>query len=135
MAKGKILGIDYGTVKIGLAVSDDSRLMAFGRGILERSQGFQKIVKKIRELCEKEHVVEFVFGLALDDEGEEGVTAIKVRNFSRKLGLYFPGVPMNFIDESFSTFQAKNMQREAGGHGGDDELAATIILQRYLDSL
>lgn len=135
MAQGKILAIDYGTTKIGLAVSDDARLLAFGRGVLDRSKGFPTVIHKLRELCEKEKVTEILFGLPLDDEGEEGPAATKIRNFAKKLGLYFPDKPMSFIDESFSSFEAQNLLRVTGGHGHDDELAATIILQRYLDKL
>jgi len=133
--KGKILALDYGTTKIGLAVSDDSRLLAFGRGVLLRSSALNKIFEQIKRLCEKENVTEFVLGLPLNDEGEEGESAKKVRNFSKKLGLYFPEINLNFIDESFSSFEAKNLQHQTGSHGHDDELAATIILQRYLDKL
>lgn len=133
--KGKILALDYGTTKIGLAVSDDSRLLAFGRGVLLRSSGLNKIFEQIKRLCEKENVAEFVFGLPLNDEGEEGESATKVRNFAKKLGLYFPDKLLGFVDESFSSFEAKNLQRQTGSHGHDDELAATIILQRYLDKL
>ena len=135
MAKGKILAIDYGTSKIGLAVSDDARLLAFGRGIVDRSKGFEAMVHRLEDLWAKENIVEFVFGLPLDDKGEEGESAKRVRNFAVKLGLYFKDKPMNFVDESFSSFQAQRLQQEAGRHGNDDELAATIILQRYLDTL
>ena len=135
MNKGKILAIDYGTTKIGLAVSDDARLLAFGRGVIDRtaSGGFEKMVGKLRAICEKDGVAEFVFGLALDAEGEEGETAGRVRNFAAKLGSHFPDQKFNFIDESFSTFEAKKLQQEAGSHGHDDEFAAKIILQRFLD--
>ena len=135
MAKGKILAIDYGTTKIGLAVSDDARLLAFGRGIVDRSKGFDALLRKLEDLCAKENIIEFVFGLPLDDEGEEGEAATRVRNFAKKLGLHFKDKPMSFTDESFSSFQAKRLQQESGRHGHDDELAATIILQRYLDTL
>lgn len=135
MAKGKILAIDYGTIKIGLAVSDDARLLAFGRGIIDRSKGFDALVRKLEDLCLKENIVEFLFGLPLDDEGEEGESALRIRNFAKKLGLYFKDMPMSFIDESYSSFQAQRLQRDSGRHGHDDELAATIILQRYLDTL
>ncbi len=136
MAKRKILAIDYGTKKIGLAVSDDARLLAFGRGIIDRTKGgIDKVAARLRELCEKEHVTDFVFGLPLNHENGEGDSAQRIRNFAKKLGLYFPDIAISFVDESFSSFQAQNLQREAGRHGHDDEFAATIILQRYLDSL
>ena len=134
--RGKILAIDYGTTKIGLAVSDDARLLAFGRGVIDRGPGgggFEKLVFKLRAICEKDGVVEFVFGLALNAEGEEGESAGRVRNFAAKLGSHFPDQKFNFIDESFSSFEAKKLQQEAGSHGYDDEFAAKIILQRFLD--
>jgi len=133
--KGKILAIDYGTKKVGLAVSDDARLLAFGRGIFDRSKGFKTLVKKLEELCSAEKIVEFVFGLALDDEGEEGEQAQKVRNFAKKIGLSFPDIKISFIDESFSSYDAQNMLKESGQHGHDDEMAAVIILQRYIDNV
>ena len=138
MRDGKILAIDYGTKKIGLAVTDDARLLAFGRGVIDRSKGFPKLVLVLKELCLKEHVTQFVFGLAINDDdegGKEGESAGRVRNFAKKLGLHFPDVKITFIDESFSSFQAQQMLRETGRHAQDDELAATIILQRYLDKL
>lgn len=135
LAQGKILAIDYGTKKIGLAVSDDARLLAFGRGILDRSRGFPLLVDKLKDLCAKENVSEILFGLPLDEEGKEGPAAKRVRNFARKLGLYFPDMNMSFTDESFSSFEAKNLLRATGRNAHDDEVAAIIILQRYLDKV
>jgi len=123
---------------MGLAVSDDTRLLAFGRGIVNRTKGFADLVDKIKNLCEKEQVKEIVFGLPFGPEGEENERTQRVRNFSRKLGLYFPEIPIFFIDESYSSYEAQNLLRqgiEKKLHGADDEIAAIIILQRYLDGL
>jgi putative Holliday junction resolvase len=130
---GKILAIDYGTTKIGLAVSDDARLLAFGRGVFDRKKGFPSLVTKLQEICNKEYVTELLFGLPLDENSEEGDSTKKVRNFAKKLGLYFADRKISFTDESFSSFEAKNQLRAAGRGGHDDEAAAVIILQRYLD--
>lgn len=135
MGQGKILAIDYGTTKIGLAVSDDARLLAFGRGILDRGKGLPSVIDKLKDLCVRENVTEILLGLPLNDEGEEGPPAKRVRNFAKKLGLYFPGKKIHFTDESFSSFEAKNLLRTAGRNDHDDEMAAVIILQRYLDKL
>ena len=91
-----------------------------------------KMVGKLKALCEKDGVVEFVFGLPLDVEGAEGVSSKRIRNFAAKLGLYFPDNKISFVDESYSTFEAKGLQRKFAAHGADDEFAAIIILQRYL---
>lgn len=134
-SKGKILAIDYGTKKIGLAVSDDARLLAFGRGVVDASKGFKYVVQCLEKLCADEHIEDILLGIPLDDEGEEGESALRVRNFSQKLALQLPGKQLHFFDESFSSFEAQKLLKESGKNGFDDEMAAVVTLQRYLDTL
>ena len=136
---GKILAIDYGTKNLGLAVSDSGRKMAIGRGIFDRKLGFEKLVKHIGKLCADENVTEILLGLPLGNEGEETVQTRRIRNFAEKLGLYVTGVKMSFIDESFTSFEARQFLDQIGvkthlHRQSEDEVAALLILNRYLEA-
>ena len=136
---GKILAIDYGTKRLGLAVCDSGRTMAFGRGILDRSKGMKTVGQFLQKLCVDEGIKEVVFGLPLGNENEETEQTERVRNFAKKLGLYLPDMRMSFFDESFTSYQADQFlaQMELKPHErrqSEDELAAIFILNRYLES-
>jgi putative Holliday junction resolvase len=138
---GKILAIDYGKKKIGLAVSDSGRMMAFGRGILPNKLEKQ-VFTEIAQLIAKEQVKLVLIGLPLNKSGEETSQSENIKNFAENLREDLLGRGLkpdfDFIDESFSSFEANNFLREIGAsieqkRESEDELAAIFLIHRYID--
>lgn len=121
----KILGIDFGRKKIGLAVGIDKAALPFG--IIENKQG---IVAEIRNLCCQEKIDRIVVGLPLNLNGTEGEAAERARRFGKNLE-HEIGLGIYFWDERLTTVEAKEKQ---GGGKRKDDVAAAIMLQSYLDS-
>lgn len=141
MDKGRLMAIDYGSSKIGLAVTDPDRLMAFGRGVL-RGLTREKALEKIWEMIINEQVVKVIIGLPMGEAGEETIQSAKIRNFgaliSEKAQSEGSDVKIDYIDESFSTFEAGRVLQEIGATQAqkketEDEIAAVILLHRYID--
>lgn len=132
----RILGIDLGSRRIGVAVSDGLGLTAQPRTTLARHGGARDIAAIGAALkdCDADRIV---LGLPLDPEGREGDAARRARDFAAKLvaGL---NVPVELIDESFSTVEAEAVLLAADVSRARrkqvvDKLAAAVILQRWLD--
>lgn len=139
--KGKVLAIDYGASSIGLAITDSERMMAFGRGVLKNS-GLEEVMQKIAALLDKENIAVIVLGLPFSKEGEETPQTVRIRGFGDKLGNYLHdqgfNVDIEYIDESFSTFEANLILKDIGVDPRErkmteDEMAAIILAQRYID--
>lgn len=124
---GKILGIDYGTKNIGLAISDRNQKQAFVYDTL-RSTG--KLYEQIRQLCEKEMVDKIVVGLPLGMKGEYTKKTDEVMYFIEMLEEMVK-IMVVTEDERLTSVQAA--KRNDGQ--GIDESSAQIILQQYLDKL
>jgi putative Holliday junction resolvase len=122
----KYLGIDYGTKRIGIAVSDEAGEFAFPKGILSP----QTAIADIAALCEKEAIGAIVIGKSVASNGIENDIAPLVERFKEKLNVA-TGSPIYFQQESFSTMEAHRYQTAAGHR---DDSAAAIILQRFLDT-
>ncbi len=141
MEKGRIMAVDYGTAKIGLAVTDPDRIMAFGRGLF-RKLSDQQAIEKIWQFVISEEIVKVVIGLPMGRNDQETVQTRKIRNFADKLTekavTECHSLEIDFIDESFSTFEAGRVLQEIGAtaeqkKATEDELAAIILLHRYID--
>lgn len=133
----KILGIDYGDVRVGLAVSDITEFLASGIGnvkITGMNNAVQLVCEKIKEYgCEK-----IVLGLPVNMNGSQGEKAEKIRVFGDKLK-EASGLDVEYVDERLTTVMAHGFMNETGTHGKKrkesvDTLSAQIILQNYLDS-
>jgi len=130
----KVLGLDVGDVRIGLAVAEEEQGFAFGRGWLVR-EGNQRDQERIVALAREEGVQRIVIGLPLHSDGGEGKQAVKVRAFAKELER--SGIPLEFVDERFTTYLAvqrlahlpKSKREEKGRR---DEAAAIAILETYL---
>lgn len=136
---GKILAIDYGSASIGLAVSDDSRIMAFSRGVL-RKLTKEEAISKITTLVDQEKVKLVILGLPMSVDGGETAQTSKIREFGDKLAqeLSKMSVPLEYVDESFSSFEAQKMLEILNVKALDrkkteDELAAVVLVRRYID--
>jgi putative holliday junction resolvase len=121
----RILGIDYGEKRIGLALSDETQTFAKELGILSPKE-FQE---KIREYINEHQVAKIVLGWPLNMNGEETKTTLEVKKFKEKLEKIID-IPVNTIDERYTSQMASHLP---GGDKDLDSLAAQIILQNYLD--
>lgn len=133
----RLLGVDYGSVRIGLAISDPDRRIASPLAQRTRS-GAESDAGYFRRLIQAEDVGGIVLGLPLHLAGHEGAKAAEVRNFSRWLTSVTGMTPILF-DERFSTVEAEYLLADAGltkkrRKARRDQLAAQIFLQAYLDA-
>lgn len=120
-----ILAIDYGTKNIGLAWVNTDLGVVLPYGNLETG----KWKLEIRELIKQEKVDKIVLGLPLTlEDGAENPNTKRVREFGRELK-NLVDLPIEFVDERLSSFEADNM----GGGASRDEKAAMVILQSYLE--
>lgn len=135
-AKPRILGLDIGDARIGVAISDPLYLTAAGIAAVHR-KNMAKDLEAIKKLADEREAAEIVIGLPLNMDGTAGAQAEKVQSFGRKLERK-TGLPINYQDERLTTFGAINDLVENGiktGQNRDlvDIQSAAIILQRYLD--
>ena len=136
-AKPRVIGLDVGDARIGIAISDPLRITAAGLETIQR-KNMQIDVAAIADLAKRHGAVEIVIGLPVNMDGSEGGQAQKVQSFGRKLARA-SGLPIIYEDEWLSTVSAirsLSIQGVKTGHNRDlvDRQAAAIILQRYLDS-
>ena len=133
---GRILGLDVGDVRIGVAVSDEGQFIATPHSVYTRV-GWGPDVKHIQKLYEETNAVLIVSGLPKNMDGSIGFQAEKVMAFMEKVKE--AGLPVVFQDERLSTVSAHQALIEGGMRrdarkGTVDKVAAAVILQAYLDS-
>lgn len=132
----RVLGIDLGSRRIGVAVSDGLGLTAQPRATLERHGGIRDI-EAIRKVLQEVDADRIVLGLPIDPQGQEGPAAVRTRVFGEKLRTALQ-VPVELMDESYSTVEAEDVLLAANVSRARrkqvvDKLAASVILQRWLD--
>ena len=133
----RILGIDYGEARTGLALCDDMETVATVWGtVAERDK--EKLAQKITALCQEEKVEKIVLGLPKNMDGTEGFRAEHTRKFAALLQEKMPHLPLDFYDERMTTMVASRFKMEANTKGKKkkasiDALSAQIILQDYID--
>ncbi len=133
----RLLGIDYGTVRIGLAITDADRIIASPLEIRER-QGVEKDSGYFRALVEREQIGGLVVGLPLHTTGREGTKAEEARAYGAWLG-GLTGLPVVYADERFSTAFAESALWAAGlthkkRKARRDAVAAQIMLQAFIEA-
>lgn len=136
--QGRLLAIDWGTKRIGLAISDEAQTIALPLEVLTRRSGRRFPMKRLRRLLENHHPVGVVVGLPLTPGGVEGPAAMAVREAGTRIEEK-TGLPVVFWDERFTTARARGAVSEMGGDargrpGDVDPLAATVLLQSFLDA-
>ena len=132
---GRVLGIDYGDVRIGIAMSDETAFLASPLTTVQNGKG---AVDEIAALVKENDVEQIVIGLPLNMDGSAGPATEKTRKFAVKLAKK-TDVPIGESDERLTTVTAHHKLREAGLDGRQrkgvvDMAAAQIILQDWLDS-
>lgn len=135
--RGRLLALDVGDVRIGLAVCDRDRVLASPYDQYTRRTP-AKDAEFFRQLVAAEQIVGLVVGLPLNMDGTEGPKAKAYREYGHWLAGVL-GLPVAFMDERLTTHAAAGMLMDAGLKRQKrkeklDKLAATLILQAYLDS-
>ena len=133
----KILGVDFGDRRTGVAISDDSRVIAFPRETLECGR-VEQAAAAVARLAEAEQVGEIVVGYPLNMNSSQGPRTVRTDAFLAELAKRTV-LPLRKWDERLSTKIAEAVLSEAGTSRGKrrgvvDKLAAQIILQGYLDA-
>jgi putative Holliday junction resolvase len=134
--RGRLLAVDYGERRVGLAISDPSGTIASPAGFIVRRAGKRPPVAEIIRRADELEARGFVVGLPLDGNGDETPRSTEARQVAAKLGER-TGKPVELVDERFTTAIARRAIREMGGsqedrRGDVDALAATVLLQHAL---
>jgi putative holliday junction resolvase len=134
--KPRILGLDVGDKRIGIAISDPLRITSAGLEVIQR-KNTPTDVQAVAQIAESHGAVQLVLGLPLNMDGTSGEQAEKVRSFGKKLARA-TGLPIVYEDERLSTVTAIHtltLQGVKTGHNRDlvDMQSAAIILQTFLD--
>jgi putative Holliday junction resolvase len=137
----KILALDFGEKRIGVATGDTDTGIAFPQDPLAVND---QLMKEIETLCEQNHVHKIIVGLPLMPKGFETKVSNLVRDFVDQLEDYLLScskqIPVDLFDERFSTFTARSAARAMGLNnkqmqGNLDSSAAAVFLQHYFDSV
>ena len=135
---GRIMALDLGEKRIGVALSDPTRTIASAHSVLTRKSRLEDTARYAHLIAEN-GVTLLVVGLPITLGGREGERAAWVRDYAADLAERLP-VPIAFWDESLSTVEAQAALRAQGRRGKKlrervDAVAAAVILQAYLDAL
>ena len=136
-----MLGVDYGSKRIGLAVSDENGEIAFPAGVL-LSRGRKKDIEALRKLIAERDVGSAVVGLPIHLDGRRGPEADKAIAFAAALSAA-AGIPVETFDERWTSQEAERLMQGSSPKqrrlqrksGAVDEMAASIILRTYLAAL
>jgi putative Holliday junction resolvase len=132
------MGVDWGHKRIGVALSDESQLLAQPLVTLTRRTGKRFPMRQFLTLLEQHSVTAVVVGLPLEPEGTEGEAASAARALAAEIART-SGKPVELWDERLTTARALQAVREMAGTTRGrktdvDALAATVLLQHYLDA-
>ena len=136
---GKLLGVDFGDTRTGLAVSDVSRFLASGIGYVSPG-GIQKTAAEVARIAKEQRAVAVIVGLPKNMDGSEGFRAERCREFAALLADALPDTPIVMMDERLTTVNASRFLNETNTRGAKrkgviDTLSAEILLQNALDRL
>lgn len=137
MTRGRVLALDPGTRRVGVAVSDPLGITAQPHGVLDAAE--PDLLGRIARLAADLEVERIVVGLPISLNGTEGPAAAAARRFAGEVA-EATGLPIDFADERFTTVSAERVLQQAGLPGRRrravrDRLAAAILLQAYLDGV
>jgi putative Holliday junction resolvase len=132
----KIMGIDYGMRRIGVAVSDSAGISVRGLTTIDRHK-HPDPAQKICALIAAEQPEKLIFGLPLTIDEQETAMSVRVREFAAHIGVLTP-LPIDFVDESYSSraaaellrYRKKSVRRDKSQ---TDRVAACLIVNHYLE--
>lgn len=136
--RGKLIAVDFGDVRTGLAVCDATRFLASGIGFV-RVGGIEKTAAEVARITREQGAAAAVVGLPRNMDGSDGFRADRCREFARRLKL-LTGLPVMMTDERLTTVAASRYLNETDTRGKKrknviDSLSAEIILQNTLDRI
>jgi len=137
-ATGRVMGVDVGTVRVGVALSDLTATLASPLETLKRAKDGADL-DRLAALVAEHEVTEVVVGEPVHLSGASGASAQDAANYAQELADRIPNVPVILIDERLSTVTAASHLREGGidsrrQRAVIDQAAAVVILQQFLDS-
>ena len=137
-SSGRLISVDWGAVRIGLALSDESQFLATPLETLVRRPGKRFPMPRFSELLALHQPVGVVVGLPLTGEGADEASAASARELAGTIAGR-TGLPLELWDERMSTARALGLIREQGGSTRGrredvDALAAAVLLQHFLDT-
>ncbi len=131
----RILAIDYGVRRTGIAVTDPLQIIANGLTTVESSQ----LLAFLQDYVGREAVERFVVGCPIQSSGQESENMVNVRHFVEKLGKAIPNIPIEWWDERYTSVMAHQTMLESGigkmarrNKALVDEISACIILQGWM---
>ncbi|MBX5438809.1 MAG: Holliday junction resolvase RuvX [Thermoflavifilum sp.] len=135
---GRILAIDYGKKRVGLAVTDPLKIIATGLATI----GAHELIPWLKAYLDKERVERIIIGMPKDLQGRDTDATALVREAIRVLQKHFPQIPIEPIDERFTSKIASRSLIESGlkkqarqDKSLIDQVSATLLLQGYLQSV
>ncbi len=134
---GRVLALDPGRVRVGIALSDEDRVLASPRAALDGSDT-KRLVHRVADLCKEEEVTQILVGLPLDMTGEAGPPARRAEALARAIQER-TGLEVELVDERLSSVAAHRRLDDAGRKKGKartqvvDGAAAALLLQAWLD--
>ena len=139
MSKGRYLAIDYGDRRIGLAVSDVDKQIAFPRDTVQ-FKSEKEAITLLRDFCQREQIVKVIVGLPVMMDGSVGDRFVKTHEFGGKLKEAIDPIPVEFLDERLTTRRAGQLLHEQGVQAKHhkkaiDMVSAQVILDAYLRSI
>jgi len=137
MSLFRIMGIDYGEVRVGIALSDPLQIISRPYKVLANSA--DSLFTELNEIIKSEDVGRIVLGLPLNLEGKDSQKTLEVRKFAEELQKKVP-VPVEFYDERFTTAEANEVLKNMGKNIKEsreviDKIAASLILKSYLENI
>lgn len=133
----RLLAIDFGGKRTGIAVSDPQKIIASALTTLAS----QELVPFLKDYCEKEEVEAFVLGMPHNTDGSATNATEMVENLARHLQKVFPDIPLHLHDERFTSKMALDAMIRTGSKkkdrqnkGNIDKISATIILQSFMEA-
>lgn len=139
MRRGVRLGIDVGSVRIGVAASDPDGILATPVRTVTRQPARAGDLREVADLVHEREAIEVVVGLPMTLAGREGVSAESARAWANSLAKELHGIPVRLVDERLTTVDAHRAMADSGRRERDrrshiDQQAAVMILQVALDS-
>lgn len=134
---GRVLAVDPGKARVGIALSDELRILASPLCVLDGSDRL-RLVARLKQLVVENQVKRVLVGLPLHMSGEAGASATKARDLAQRIA-DATGLDVELVDERLSTVEATRKSREAPGKRSKkaaapiDDKAACVLLQSWLD--
>ncbi len=137
MSLFRIMGIDYGEVRVGIALSDPLQIISRPYKVLKNSD--DSLFIELNEIIKSENVGKIILGLPLNLEGKDSQKTLEVRKFAEELQKKVP-VPVEFFDERYTTVEANEVLKSMGINIREsrkviDKIAASLILKSFLENI